>query len=94
MQTAKTVNYTVRLDVLVKEESEKLFNDLGLTLSSALNIFLRQALQAQGFPFAIKREQPFNKTTLAAMREAVEIANDPEVKTHSSVRGLMEDLEK
>ncbi len=92
MQTARTTNYTVRLDTQIKEESEKLFNDLGLTLSGAFNIFLRQALQEQGIPFAIKKRQP-NKQTLAAMQEAVELANKPEAPTYSSVQALLEDLD-
>ena len=92
MATTKTTNFTVRLDSQLKEDAENLFSDLGMNLSTAFNIFLHQALIAQGLPFRIKRKQP-NKTTLVAMKEAMELANDPNAKTFSSIKELMEDLE-
>ena len=92
MATSRTTNFIVRLDTQVKDEAEKLFGDLGMTLSSAFNIFLHQAILTQGLPFPVRREQP-NKTTLAAMKEAMELANDPNAKTYSSVKTLMEDFE-
>ncbi len=82
---AKTTNFTVRLDPQIKEDAEKLFADLGLNLSTAFNIFLHQSLRAQGLPFKVLRETP-NQTTLAAMREALELAKDPNAKTFSSVK--------
>lgn len=93
MASARTINFTVRLDSQVKEDAEKLFSDLGMTLSSAFNIFLHQSLINQGLPFSVRREVP-NKTTLAAMKEAIELANNPTAKTFSSVKELMEDLKK
>ncbi len=93
MATAKTTNFTVRLDAQVKKDAERLFSDLGITLSSAFNIFLHQSLLAQGLPFAVRRELP-NKTTLAAMLEALGLANNPNAKTFSSVDELMKDLDE
>ena len=86
-------NFTVRLDARVKDDAEKLFADLGMTLSGALNIFLHQALIVQGLPFE-GRKIPPNQTTLAAMREAERLLDDPQAKRFSSVEELMEDLEK
>lgn len=91
MASAKTTNFTVRLDAQVKKDAERLFSDLGMTLSSAFNIFLHQSLLSQGLPFAVRKELP-NKTTLAAMIEALELANNPDAKTFSSVDELMKDL--
>ena len=71
MAIIKTTNFTVRLDAEKKAEAEKLFSDLGMTLSGAFNIFLNQCLMVQGLPFAVRRERP-NLTTLAAMRVAGE----------------------
>ena len=42
----------------VKEEAKKLFNDLGLDLSSAIEIFLRQSIRDNGLPFKISRNVP------------------------------------
>ena len=55
MPTTGTTNFTVRLDRRVKADAEKLFNDLGMTLSGAFNIFLHQALLVQGLPFELSR---------------------------------------
>ena len=92
MARPKTSNFTVRLDSQLKADAENLFSDLGMNLSTAFNVFLHQALIAQGLPFQLKRKQP-NMTTIAAMKEAIELANDPNAKTFSSIKELMEGLE-
>ena len=72
---AKAVNVSIRIDEDVKKASEELFGDLGLTLSAAVNVFLRQALRYGGLPFDVKVDVP-NATTLAAMEEADRILRD------------------
>lgn len=72
---AKAVNVSIRIDEDVKKASEELFGDLGLTLSAAVNVFLRQALRHGGLPFDVKVDVP-NATTLAAMDEADRILRD------------------
>ena len=93
MTTLPTTNITVRLDSKLKQDAETLFNDLGMTLSGAVNVFLRQAVRVQGIPFEIRKEQP-NMTTLAAMKEAIALANDPKAKTYASVSEMMRDIKK
>ena len=92
MISTQTSNLTVRLDAQLKKEAEQLFNDLGMTLSGAINIFLHQAIEQQGLPFQVKKSRP-NRETLAAMKEAIELANDPNAKTFSSIEELRKDLE-
>ena len=93
MPNTTTTNFTVRLDTQVKADAEKLFNELGMTLSGAFNIFLHQALLVQGLPFPVRKEHP-NRKTLAAMREAIALANDPDAKTYASVGEMMQDEEE
>jgi DNA-damage-inducible protein J len=50
---AQTINVTIRLDREIKERAEKLFEDLGMNLSTAYNIFTRQALRQGKIPFEI-----------------------------------------
>ena len=88
-----TSNYTIRLDTELRKEAEALFADLGMSLATAFQIFLKQAIQEQGLPFPVKKKQP-NKVTLAAMKEALEIAESLDAKTYSSASELIEDLEK
>jgi DNA-damage-inducible protein J len=48
---------TVRLDPETKARAEELFGDLGISMSSAINIFLKQAIREGCIPFEIKREK-------------------------------------
>ena len=85
-------NLTVRIDSSLKDEAESLFKDLGMSLSTAFNIFLRQAVRMQAIPFSISRGIP-NRATLAAMREAERIAEDPEVPGYRDRASLQKSLE-
>ena len=87
-----TTNLTIRIDSSLKDEAESLFKDLGMSLSTAFNIFLRQAVRMQAIPFSISRGIT-NRTTLAAMREAERIAEDPEVPGYHDRASLQKSLE-
>ncbi len=50
---AETINVTIRLDREIKENAEKLFDDFGMNLSTAFNVFVRQALRQGKIPFEI-----------------------------------------
>ena len=50
---ADTINVTIRLDRDIKEQAEKMFNDFGMNLSTAFNIFARQSLRQGKIPFEI-----------------------------------------
>ncbi|MDR0837495.1 MAG: type II toxin-antitoxin system RelB/DinJ family antitoxin [Propionibacteriaceae bacterium] len=86
--TATTVN--IRMDADLKKKAEDLFSDLGLNMTSALTMFLKQAVRTQGIPFEVTR-QP-NAQTLAAMKEAERIARDPAVRGYDDLDELLSDL--
>ena len=66
--------------------------DLGMDLSTAVNIFLRQMLYEGGIPFSITRDIP-NKVTLEAMKEAEDMRRFPEkYKRYDNVDDMMEDI--
>ena len=88
-----TVNVTIRLDAEVKQQAEELFGRLGMDLSTAMNVFIKQALEYGGIPFKIRTKRP-NKTTLAAMAEARALMHDPNAKRVNSVEELMAELNK
>lgn len=52
MTKTSTINIKVPTDV--KEEANALFNNLGLTMSRAINIFLKKALSEGGIPFEVR----------------------------------------
>lgn len=68
------VNMTLRIDPDLKAKASKLFEALGLDLSTATGIFYRQALRCHGLPFDVKIDET-NDTTYAAM-EAAEKGED------------------
>ena len=63
------VSTSISLDSDVKRQAQELFSDLGLDLSTAINIFLKQSIRDEGFPFEICRETP-NAVTRAAIDAA------------------------
>ena len=65
----KSVNVTFRVDENLKAQADALFADLGMSLSTAFNIFLRQSVREQQIPFSISRNIPY-AVTLAAMDSA------------------------
>lgn len=87
-----TITTSIRTDAQLKKEADRLFADLGMNFSTAVNIFLRQAVREQGLPFRPMRDVP-NAETLAAMHEADHIATDPNAKGYSSIDELFADLD-
>lgn len=90
---AKTIIFSVRMDSDIKQQCEALYKELGVNLTTAVNVFLRQSLRCGGFPFAVKLEHP-NKETLSAMAEAERIAHDPTVKRYSDVEEALRELKR
>lgn len=72
-----TTNINVRVDSALKQEAEALFEDLGLNMSSAINMFLRSAINHNGIPFEVKRPTT-NAETKAALDEYEEMKKNPD----------------
>ena len=88
-----TTNISIRMDADLKAQADALFTELGMNLTTAFNIFVRQSLREGGIPFEIKMDQP-NKETMAAMLEAERIAKDPNVKHYSDVEEALRELKR
>ena len=50
---SNNINVTIRMDRDIKERMENMFEDLGMNISTAFDVFARQALRHGGFPFAV-----------------------------------------
>jgi DNA-damage-inducible protein J len=85
----KNINVTLRVDEDLKKQAETLFSELGLNLTTAFNIFLRQSVREQQIPFRVSKNVP-NAVTLAAM-DAAEKGEDL-YGPYDSVSDLMEAL--
>ena len=76
------------MDSDLKAQADALFSELGMNLTTAFNIFVRQSIREGGIPFEISINQP-NKETIAAMLEAERIAKDPSVKGYNDLDGQL-----
>ena len=88
-----STNFSVRMDSDVKKQCEILYGELGMNLTTAINVFLRQSLRVGGFPFEVRLDQP-NTETIAAMLEAERIAKDPSIKHYSDVEEALLELKR
>ena len=81
-----STNLNIRIDRNIKETSEKVLGDLGLNMTTAINMFLRQVIRVNGSPFEIKGNTP-NKETIETIEESIRLANDNS-KGYSSIEDL------
>ena len=86
-----TTNVSFRIDTDVKNQADTLFSQLGLNMTTAFNIFLRQSIREGSIPFPITINTP-NATTISAMLEAECIVNDSTVKRYSDVEEALREL--
>ena len=84
---AKT-SMSIRLDSEVKEQAQQVFNNLGMDMTTAINIFLRQAIQYQGLPFDVRLDE--SRKLLEVLTDLDQIRNMSQ--SFESVSDLMEDL--
>jgi len=85
---AETTNLTIRVEKEVKEKAEQLFSELGLNMSTAVNVFIRQAIRQGKIPFEISLSP--NYETIQALEDVLNNRNLS--ATFESVEELMEDL--
>ncbi|MBW8383598.1 MAG: type II toxin-antitoxin system RelB/DinJ family antitoxin [Youngiibacter sp.] len=88
-----STNISIRMDSELKVQADALFAELGMNISTAFNIFVRQAIREGGIPFEISLNQP-NKDTIAALLESESIVKDPSVKGYNDLDELFKDLKR
>ena len=87
-----TVNTSIKIDEETKKEAQKLFKDLGLSLSVAINIFLKQAIREKGIPFYVN-SLPKNSELAQAFEEAKQIKeNSSNYKSYSNPEEMFKDI--
>lgn len=84
------VSTNIKIDPALKRESQELFESMGLSLSTAINLFLRQSVREQAIPFRVGSPL-LNSETARAVEEARNGVGLS--RGFSSVAELMEDLD-
>ena len=87
-----TSSFTHRIDSDLRTQSEAVYSALGISLDTAINVFLKKSVAVGGFPFDVRLDIP-TKETLSAMREAEKIAKDSDV-TALDVEDALEELKR
>ena len=82
-----TTNLNIRTEKAIKDQAEEIFNELGLNMTTAINLFLRTAIREHGIPFDLKLDVP-NNTTVAAIEEGRKLMADSTAPRYSSIDDL------
>ncbi len=90
---ALTSAINVQVDKKDKEQATNILKDLGLNMSTAINMFIKQIIKEDGIPFEIRNPRP-SKELLEALQEGEDILNGKiQAKRYHSVKELIGDLE-
>lgn len=90
---AKTATLNIRTDPIVKAQAEQIYQGFGITLTDAVNIFLRKSIMEGGLPFEMREPTP-NAALRAAMKETEDIlAGRTQTKRYANARALFDDLD-
>ena len=91
---ADTTNLNIRIDRELKEQAEIFFSELGLNMSSAFNIFVRQSLRQGKIPFelSIVADPFYSSTNMAVLKKSIQEATDGKfvTKTLEELRAMEE----
>lgn len=83
----ESTNLNIRTDKEVKIAAERIFEELGLNMTTAVNIFLRQTIRENGIPFELKLNVP-NDVTAAAIEEGRKLAYDKTASGYTNMNAL------
>lgn len=86
-----TVPTQIRIDETTKKQAVELLEGLGINLSDAINMFLKQIVLRGGIPFDVKYPE-FKPEVIAAMDEAKQISHDPNTRHYNSFKEALKDL--
>ena len=89
---AGSTNVSIRMDADLKAQADALFGEMGLNMSTAVNIFIRQAVREGRIPFDISVKRPNRDTPAAA--EAEQSVKEPSEKNITDMDTLFEELRR
>ena len=87
-----TVPTQVRIDEELKKQAVDLFSQLGLDMSGAMNMFLKQCVLRGGLPFSVELPQ-YRPEVMEAMKEAKRISRDSSIKGYKNLEDAFKELD-
>ena len=76
-----TTNLNIRTDKVIKDQAEEIFNELGLNMTTAINMFLRTVVREYGIPFELKLDVPQETAAEAALESKKMLSDLSECKS-------------
>lgn len=92
---ATTTPTQIRIEENTKKQAVELLEGLGLNLSDAVNMFLRQVILHKGIPFDVSYPEDvweYKSDVIEAMEEAKRISRDPNVKGYTDVKQMFKEI--
>ena len=90
---SNTTNLNIRVDATLKQESDMLFKNLGLNMSTAINMFLTKCVKTSSIPFKIEEPKPSKKLKKALKEVDYMMKHPDKYKSYESVEELFKDLD-
>ena len=87
----QTANINIRTDSNLKKKADILYNRLGLNMSTAINMFLRESVRTNSLPLTLRLDEP-NEDTLKAIEEGKKIIKDKNTKGYKNIKDLRKKL--
>lgn len=84
-------NVNIRMDEGLKQEFDWLCTELGLSMTTAFNVFARTVVRRRGIPFEIALDSP-NEETISAIKEVQQMKQNPNKKLYSSFSELLKEV--
>ena len=77
----------IRIDNVLKEKADNLFEELGLNMTTAVNMFVRQVVRQGGIPFEIttKTDPFYSESNMRVLRQSIKEANEGKLTEHELI---------
>lgn len=86
------INVTIPMDASLKKQAEALFNDLGMSLATAITVFTKQAIREQKIPFDIAKSSENNRELCRPLSHENEISDENESSKYCLFDDLLEEM--
>jgi DNA-damage-inducible protein J len=88
MEVVPLAQVNIRIEDDLKEEADIVLSELGLNMTTAFNIFIRQTVREGGIPFAVttKPDPFYNIANLRILRQSIKEANEGKLTAHELIK--------
>jgi DNA-damage-inducible protein J len=77
----------IRIDDDLKEKADSLFDELGLNMTTAFNMFIKTAIRQQGIPFDLSLDPFYSERNMKILRESIRDADMGKLTEHELIEG-------